>query len=276
MIDSHQHFWKYDSEKYSWISEEMSAIRKDFMPEDLKPVLRKNKFNGCIVVQADQSEAETEKLLEMAEQNDFIKGVVGWVDLCSPDVEERLEHFMSSKYLKGLRHTVWDEKGEFMKDRDFRHGIGLLANMGLTYDILAFDYQLASAVELVREFPRQKFVLDHMGKPNINGEPDKAWVKNIIDLGDEPNVWCKISGLATEAPDFNWKTTNFEPYLDTVVKAFGVDRLLFGSDWPVCLAAASYEEVVEIIENYFSSFSKEERVGIFGRNASEFYNLNIH
>lgn len=274
-IDSHQHFWKYNPQTYSWIPDEMSVIRKDFTPEDLQPLLKENGFSGCVSVQADQSEAETETLLKLASEHDFIKGIVGWVDLSSEGVEDRLKYFSKNAFLKGIRHTVWDEKGEFMTAPDFQHGISLLANLGLTYDILAFDYQLASAVELVQEFPRQKFVLDHMGKPGISGKPDEEWVKNIKLLGGCPNVWCKISGLVTEAPNFSWETSDFTPFLEIVTEAFGVDRLMFGSDWPVCLSAAGYKEVIESVEKFFSSYSREDKEKIFGGNAADFYNLKL-
>lgn len=272
-IDSHQHFWKYNPTTYSWIPDEMSEIRKDFTPKDLEPILQKNGFSGCVAVQADQSEVETGSLLKMAKQHDFIKGVVGWVHLNSPNVEDRLKHFSKNPFLKGIRHTVWDEKGEFMTAPEFQRGLTLLANLGLTYDILAFDYQLGCAVEMVKAFPRQKFVLDHMGKPRISEQPDKEWVKNINQLGEIPNVWCKISGLVTETPDFSWETSDFQPYLEVVVAAFGVDRLMFGSDWPVCLSAAKYEEVIQVVEDFFKSYSKENKAKIFGRNAVDFYNL---
>ena len=251
----------------------MAVIRKDFTPEDLQPVLKESGFQGCIAVQADQSEAETEKLLKLAGQHEFIKGVVGWVDLSAPDVEERLKYFSKNPFLKGIRHTAWDEKGEFMTDPGFQRGIGLLANLGLSYDILAFDYQLGSAVELVRAFPRQKFVLDHMGKPKISGKPDKEWVSSIHQLGELGNVWCKISGLVTETKNFSWKSSDFSPFLEVVYEAFGADRLMFGSDWPVCLSAASYKEVIEIVEEFFSSVSKEDKEKILGKNAVDFYNL---
>jgi len=273
LIDSHQHFWKYNSETYSWIPDEMEVIRRDFTPKDLQPLLIKNGFSGCVVVQADQSEAETEFLLTLAKEHNFIKGVVGWVDLSAPNVEERLKKFSQNPFLKGVRHTVWDEKGEFMTAPDLQRGIGLLANMGLTYDILGFDYQLGSAVELVQTFIRQKFVLDHMGKPKIEGKPGNEWEQNIRKLGECGNVWCKISGLVTETPDFSWKASDFFPFLEVITEAFSPDRLMFGSDWPVCLSAASYEEVVGIVEEFFRNYSKEDKEKIFGRNAAEFYNL---
>jgi L-fuconolactonase len=272
-IDSHQHFWHYNPQTYSWIPDEMVVIRKDFTPRDLKPLLAENGFSGCIAVQADQSEAETENLLKIAKENNFVKGVVGWVDLSSPDVEERLKYFSKNSFLKGIRHTVWDEKGEFMTAPDFQRGIGHLANLGLTYDILAFDYQLRSAVELVKAFPRQKFVLDHMGKPKASGQPDKEWVENIRNLAKISNVWCKISGFVTETPGFSWEKEDFSDYFQVVTEAFGTNRLMFGSDWPVSLSAAKYKEVVDLVEDFFSSYSKEDKEKIFGRNATEFYNL---
>lgn len=274
-IDSHQHFWKYDPDKYSWISDEMSVIRKDFTPEDIEPLLSKNGFSGCVSVQADQSEAETEELLKLAEQHNFIKGVVGWVDLHAEDVEDRLKYFSKIPFFKGVRHTIWDEKGEFMLAQDFQRGITALGKSGLTYDILAFDYQLGSALKLVRNFPDQKFVLDHMGKPAISANPDKSWIKNIQLLGENKNAYCKVSGLVTEAPGFNWKASDLSPYLDVVVSAFGVDRIMFGSDWPVCLSAASYSEVLGIVEDFFSNYSKIEKEKIFGKNAIDFYNLKV-
>ena len=274
-IDSHQHFWKYNANTYSWIPDEMSMIRRDFSPEDLQPVLSKDGFSGCVSVQADQSEAETEKLLKYAEEHDFIKGVVGWIDLESPYVETRLKDFSKNRFLKGIRHTVWDEKGEFLLAPDFQRGISALGTFNLTYDILVFDYQLGAAVELVKAFPEQKFVLDHMGKPNILEEPDREWVENIRKLGECENVCCKISGLVTEAPNFKWKESDFFPFLEVVVSAFGVERLMFGSDWPVCLAAANYLDVVGVVEEFFSSYSEEDKAKIFGKNAVDFYNLKL-
>lgn len=275
LIDSHQHFWKYTPEKHSWITDEMAEIRRDFYPEDLQPLLKDHGFSGCVAVQADQSEAETELLLNHAKKYDFIKGVVGWVDLCSPNVEDRLQQFSENPFLKGVRHTVWDEQGEFMLAPYFQRGISVLTEVGLTYDILAFDYQLSSAVKLVETFPKQKFVLDHMGKPQISEKPDREWVENIEELGGNKNVWCKISGLVTETPNFSWKSSDFFPFLEVVVSAFGVDRIIFGSDWPVCLSAAQYPDVVGVVDEFFSSYSEEDKRKIFGGNASHFYNLKL-
>lgn len=274
-IDSHQHFWKYNAPTFSWITDEMATIRKDFSPQDLKPVLLENGFSGCVAVQADQSEAETEHLLKLAEEHDFIKGVVGWVDLCSPNVGKRLKYFSSNSFLKGIRHTAWDDYGEFMTAPDFQRGIEEIGNFDLTFDILVFDYQLASAIELVKAFPEQKFVLDHMGKPRISGTPDSKWSENIRKLARYKNVWCKISGLVNQTRDFKWKEADFSPFLGVVKEAFGVERLMFGSDWPVCLSAATYPEVLDIVQNFTDQLSEDERGKIYGENANEFYNLKL-
>ena len=275
MIDSHQHFWNYDPEKHSWITDDMSEIRRDFSPTDLEPLLRKNGFSGCVAVQVEQSEEETVRLLEHANSFDFIKGVVGWVDLSAGNVGNRLELYSRDPSFKGVRHTVWDQKGEFMDDPDFRRGIAALEKFNLTYDILVFDYQLASAVDLVKAFPGQKFVLDHMGKPNVSESPSEEWRNNIFGLAENKNVFSKISGLVTETKDLQWDGVDFRSYLDVVVEAFGVDRLLFGSDWPVCLSAASYKQVLDVVNEYFKDFPEAERRKIFVENAADFYNLKL-
>lgn len=269
-IDAHQHFWQFDPQKYSWVTE---GIRKDFSPEDLKPLLRKYDFDGCIAVQADQSEEETVKLLELANTYSFIKGVVGWVDLSSKNVEERLELYSRDPAFVGVRHTAWDKKGEFMTNSDFQRGIAALEKFDLTYDILVFDYQLTSAVELVKTFPNQSFVLDHLGKPQISEGVSGEWKYSIKELGNRENVHCKISGLVTETENFSWRTSDFFPFLEIITEAFGPDRMMFGSDWPVCLSAASYYEVLEVVKNFFRNFSEEEKEKIFGGNAARFYKL---
>lgn len=269
-LDSHQHFWQYDEQRYSWVPE---GISKDFSPEDLEPLLTQHDLDGCIAVQAEQSEEETVKLLELANTYTYIKGVVGWVDLKAENVEERLELYSRDPAFKGVRHTVWDEKGEFMTVPEFQRGITALGKFDLTYDILVFDYQLRSAVELVKAFPEQPFVLDHMGKPKISEGISEEWRRNIQELGTSKNVYCKISGLVTEAENYNWERSDFSPFLKEVTAAFGTDRLMFGSDWPVCLSAASYREVVGLVSDYFHSFSEAEKKKIFGLNAAGFYNL---
>lgn len=271
-IDSHQHFWKFDPVKYSWIPDRMHMIRRDFLPIDLEPILKENDIQGCIAVQGDQSEAETRFLLDLAGNNNFIKGVVGWVDLNDEKIKERLNLFSENPFFKGVRHTVYDDAGEFMLQPSFQRGISCLGSFGLTYDILVFDYQLPGAVELGKKFPNQPFVLDHMGKPQISNGLSKEWRSYIRELGKCKNVYCKVSGLVTETENFQWEKKDFFPFLEEVISAFGKDRLMFGSDWPVCLSAASYAEILEIIKDFFS---EEDLKGIMGGNAVKFYNLKI-
>lgn len=273
IIDSHQHFWIYDPVRDSWIDETMSVIRKDFLPKDLKPILEANNVDGCIAVQADQSEKETEFLLECAQQNTFIKGVVGWVDLCDENIEKRLNHFSKNKYLKGIRHIVQAEKDDFVLGKDFQRGISKLNTYNLVYDILVFPNQLENAIKLVEQFPNQKFVLDHIAKPQISKSLNEKWVKNIKQLAAFKNVTCKISGMVTETDNFNWTPELFTPFLDTIVNAFGTKRIMFGSDWPVCLLAGEYKSILQIIENYFIDSSEEDMQMIMGGNAIKIYNL---
>jgi len=273
IIDSHQHFWKYDPHRDSWIDENMKTLRRDFLPKDLAPILEKNGINGCIAVQADQSEHETEFLLSLAKNNSFIKGVVGWVDLRADNIEERLAHYSSNNLLKGVRHIVQAEPGDFMLGEKFQYGISLLAQFGLTYDILVFPPQLPATIQFVNKFPSQKFVIDHMAKPNIKKGEMVAWKNNMEELAKSPNIYCKISGLVTEADWKNWKKEDFSPYLDLIFKAFGTNRIMFGSDWPVCKLAAEYHQQLEIIESYISSFSIEDKKKIMGENTIRFYNI---
>ncbi|MGB5271792.1 MAG: amidohydrolase family protein [Eudoraea sp.] len=274
VIDSHQHFWKYDPVRYGWIDDSMKVLQKDFLPADLGPILKDNEVDGCVAVQADQSEAETEFLLGLAAENKFIKGVVGWVDLRADDVDKRLAHFSQDKKLKGIRHIVQEEPDpEFMLRKDFQNGIGHLAQFGLTYDILVYPNQLAAAVLLARAFPDQKFVLDHIAKPRISEGLDNQWVHHIKELGLNPNVSCKVSGMVTETKNFKWRQEDFSPFMEVVLDAFGWQRLLYGSDWPVCLLGGSYKEVITIVRDYISKLSDHERAGIMGQNAVNFYSL---
>ena len=271
-IDSHVHFWKYTPEDYSWIDDSMMVIQKDFLPEDLAPILDNNKIEGCIAVQAVQAEADTDFLLQLAQQNKFVKGVVGWVDLTSSKVEERLRHFSTNSFFKGVRHTVYDERGEFMENPDFQKGISLLKNFGLTYDLLVFDYQLPGAINLVSNFPNQKFVLDHLGKPKVSQGISKDWSENIKALSKFPNVYCKISGLFSEAENFKWDRASLNPFMEIAFREFGVERILFGSNWPVCLCAANYPDTYQIIENYLNH-DKELLQLVLGGNSQKFYEV---
>ena len=278
-IDAHQHFWKFDAVRDNWITDEMAVIKKDFLPTDFEPVLQQHGFDGSVVVQSDQSEKENEFQLKNAADNDSIKGVVGWVDLQSPGVEERLANYSSFKKMKGFRHVLQGETDRALMLRPaFMNGISKLGKFDFTYDILIFVDQLKYIPEFVRSFPNQKFVIDHIAKPGIknkriNERITIEWEKGIFEVASYENVYCKISGMVTEADWMNWTKADFTPYLDVVVEAFGIQRIMYGSDWPVCLVAASYGEVVNIVREYFSSFSENEQQLFFGQNALRFYNL---
>jgi len=273
-IDAHQHFWQFDPIRDVWMDDTMQSIRHDFLPQDLYPILSTNDVAGCVAVQADQSENETNFLLDLANENEFIKGVVGWVDLRDEKIEERLSYFSSNKLLKGVRHIAQGEVDDFLLGDDFKRGIGHLKAYKLTYDILVFAHQLPAAIQLAKQFPNQKFVLDHIAKPQISEGLDATWSKNIKSLAECSNVYCKLSGMVTETSNSEWTKEIFHPFIELVLEAFGVDRVLYGSDWPVCLLAASYEEQLEIVESYISIFSATERTRIMGGNAIEFYNLS--
>lgn len=273
-IDSHQHFWKYDSQKHDWINDEMKVIQRDFMPSDLEPILNQNNIEACISVQAEQSEDETDFLLQLALENEFIKGVVGWVDLRADTIYDRLERYSEFKILKGFRHIVQGESDtEFMLRPKFKHGITALSSFNFTYDILIYHHQLEHAIQFVKLFPAQKFVIDHIAKPDIKMGEYAQWQISIKKIALHQNVYCKISGLVTEADWNDWKESDFKVYLDTIIKAFGTDRIMYGSDFPVCLVAASYEQQLNIVKEYFSSFSNIEKKKIMGENAVKFYNI---
>ena len=273
-IDAHQHFWQYDATRDSWITEEMAVIQQDFLPEDLRPLLQQNDFDGSVVVQSDQSEIENEFHLMNADEFDFIRGIVGWVDLQSKNIEERLDYYSSFKKMKGFRHVLQGKQDRaLMLKPAFKNGIKKLRKYGFTYDLLIYPDQLEYVIDLVAAFPDQKFVIDHIAKPNIKDGEITEWENKMRALGRFDNLYCKISGMVTEANWKGWKPENFAPYMDVVVQSFGANRVMFGSDWPVCLVAASYEEVIEIVAGYFAAFSEDERERFFGLNATEFYNL---
>jgi len=273
-IDAHQHFWNFDPIRDSWINEDMKSIQRDFLPEDLEPLLNKHGFDGCIAVQASQSEQENDFLLQLAERSDFIKGIVGWLDLQAENAEERLGHYRQFKKIKGFRHILQGEpQRDLMLSPAFMKGISLLKKYDLTYDILIYQDQLKYIPDFVSRFPDQAFVIDHLAKPDIKSGSINEWRSDIIRVAQFENVCCKISGMVTEADWKHWKKEDFRPYLDVVVESFGMDRLLFGSDWPVCLVAASYSKMLDIVDDYFSSFSGGEKEKLFGRNAIAFYKL---
>ena len=274
IIDSHHHFWKYDPIEYDWIDDSMKVIRKDFLPESLELTIREAGVDGVISVQARQSVEETSWLLEMARQNKFIKGVVGWLPLINDDIEVELEKYSGNKLLKGLRHVIQGEPDpKFMLRKDFNSGVSLLKKYSMAYDILIVERQLPNMIRFVDQHPDQVFVLDHIAKPLIAKHELSLWKENIQELARRENVSCKISGMVTEA-DFNsWTPPQLQPYFDVVLEAFGADRLLFGSDWPVCLVATSYKNWMELVQKNISELSKIEQAKIMGENAVRLYQL---
>ncbi|MEL6650635.1 MAG: amidohydrolase family protein [Bacteroidota bacterium] len=273
-IDAHQHFWQYEAQKHAWIDESMQRIRQDFMPDDLWPLLQAQQIDGCVAVQADQSEDETRFLLDLAQQHDFIKGVVGWIDLRSSRLAERLDHYQDEKKLVGFRHVVQGEADvNFMLRPDFLRGLQLLQERGYTYDILIFPHQLGAALELVRRMPEQAFVIDHIAKPYIKDGFYDGWGMLMCAIADFPNVHCKISGMLTEADWKHWEADHFDPYIDLVLDIFGAERLMYGSDWPVCLLAGEYEAGLDLLRPYLAKLSESEQAAIMGGSASKFYGL---
>ncbi len=273
-IDSHQHFWQYDSAMHGWMNDEMMVLKTDYLPKDLEPFLEKCDLDGCIAVQANQAEVENEFLLSLANQYDFIKGIVGWIDLRAENLSERLEYYQQFPKIKGFRHVIHDEPElDFMLQSAFLKGVSQLNQFGYTYDILIFAAHLPNTLEFIKTLPNQPFVIDHIAKPNIKKGEIDTWKKQLKEVATFENVHCKISGMVTEADWQNWKKEDFTKYLDAVVEAFGTNRIMYGSDWPVCTLAAKYEQQFNIVKDYFSSFSTSEQEHFFGGNASKFYQL---
>ncbi len=274
MIDAHVHFWEYEPVKDAWIADHMAAIKGDFMPPDLEVELKLNEVNGCVAVQADQSENETKFLLAQAEQYPFIKGVVGWIDFRSQQLPERLAFFADNNKLKGWRHIVQAEPKGFLNQSDFLRGISELEQYGHTYDILINQQQLPEVIDFVWKFPEQKFVLDHIAKPAIaNQKKREEWAMGIELLAQHKNVYCKVSGLVTEADWNNWVYEDMIYYLETVFEHFGAHRLMFGSDWPVCTLATNYKNTKQIVETFAAQLTVEQQRAIFETTAMRCYNL---
>jgi len=272
-IDAHQHFWIYNPREYGWIDETMASIRCDFLPADLKPQFERNDFQGSILIQVRQTLEETRWLLDLAEDNPFILGVVGWVDLRSPRLRVDLESFAGRTKLVGIRHIVQSEPDDFLLQPDFLRGISMLHDFELAYDILIYTKHLRTAAEFVSRFPKQRFVLDHLAKPPIRSGSLDAWARDLRELALFPNVYAKLSGLVTEADWQSWRPADIRPYLDVAFECFGPNKLMFGSDWPVCTVAAPYERVVSLVEDYLVPFTKEEREAVLGGNAAKFWRL---
>ncbi|GAH91114.1 unnamed protein product [marine sediment metagenome] len=275
-IDAHQHFWVYNQEEYKWIDESMVKLRRNFLPSHLNRELKRNGIDFCVTVQARQTLQETKWLLELSQNNPFIKGVVGWIDLKNNSVRQDLEKFAAYKKFKGVRHLLQDEDDDrYMLQPDFKKGLSQLKKFDLTYDILIYPRHIKYACTLVYEFPHQKFIVDHLVKPLIKEGKIELWKKDIRKLAKADNVFCKLSGMVTEANWNSWKQEDFIPYMETLLEVFGPNRLLFGSDWPVCTVAAKYEQVLGIVTNFISSLSQAEQAHIMGQNAIDFYNLEV-
>jgi L-fucono-1,5-lactonase len=270
-IDSHQHFWRFEAARYGWIDDSMTALQRDFLPNDLEAAMRASGVDGTIAVQARQDEDETEWLIELAHERRFVKGVVGWIDLRATDVDRRLERVGDESCVVGVRHVVQAEPDGFLDDPGFRHGIAALERFDLVYDILIYARQLREATRFAAAFSRQRFVLDHLGKPDIRGGAFEPWRRDIMALAALPHVCCKLSGLVTEADWRTWTAAQLRPYLDTALEAFGPSRLMFGSDWPVCTVAASYAQVVALVRDAIGDYSADEQARILGGTAADVY-----
>ncbi len=272
-IDSHQHFWRYEPAQYPWIRAGW-PLRRNFLPEHLAPLLRGTKLDGCVAVQARQSLEETRWLLGLAAEHSFIKGVVGWVDLRGENLTEQLTAFAHDPRFVGVRHVVQDEPdNNFLLQPKFVRGIAELQFFDLAYDLLIYPHQVPAAIQLVRKFPRQRFVLDHIAKPHIKRKERWPWAGHIRELAQFPHVFCKVSGMVTEADWSHWKKADFTPYLDVIFEAFTPRRIMYGSDWPVCLLSAKYQRVHDLVVSYCQKLSRVEQDRVFGGTAVEFYRL---
>jgi len=275
-IDAHQHFWRYDPAELAWIDDSMALLRRDFLPDDLAPLLRACGIDACVAVQARSSQEETEFLLTLAERHPIVSAVVGWVDLRSPRIEAELERLRQRGKLVGFRHIAQSEPDDrFLLSPDFTRGIAALSRHGFTYDLLVVPRQLPAAIELAGAYPAQRFVLDHIAKPLLREEKLEPWATDVRALARLPNVFCKLSGLVTEADWTRWKTEDFRPYVDVILEAFGAARLMFGSDWPVCLLASSYARGLGLVGELIGALSADERAAILGGNAAAFYGIAV-
>ncbi len=272
-IDAHQHFWKYSATEYGWIDDAMSFIRRDLLPSELKGEIRDVGFDGVITVQARQTLEETRWLLSLAQQNDFIKGVVGWVPLIDPSVRSELESLAEEALLRAVRHVVQSEPDGFLMRKDFNRGVSILRQLDLAYDLLILERQLPEAIAFVDQHPQQVFVLDHLAKPRIKEQLLEPWRTNLKELARRERVFCKVSGLVTETDFVTWNEDQLRPYVETALELFGPARLMFGTDWPVCLVACSYRRWYDAVCSFTSSLSPEERADLFGGTAQRAYGL---
>ncbi|KAK8791003.1 hypothetical protein WA158_005634 [Blastocystis sp. Blastoise] len=276
-IDAHQHFWIYSPIKHNWMSDEMTILKKDYLPPQLAPFLKENGFYGTVAVQAQLSTEENDFLVGLAEKYpEVVRAVVGWVDLTKPDVEKELAKLAKNPKLVGIRHIVQDEPDvNYLLREDFCRGVALLKKYNLTYDILIFPKHLQVAAEFVEKFPDQPFVIDHIAKPFIKDGLIDDWEQGMRKLASFPNVMVKVSGMVTEDDWKNWKKEDFKKYLDIIFDAFGTDRIMIGSDWPVCTLAGNYGTVVSIVEEYIKKYPLEEQQKVLGDNAVKFYHIPL-
>ena len=272
-IDAHHHFWRYTPAEYNWIGYDMCAIRRDFLPPDLEVEVRATGIHGVVSVQARQTLEETESLLALARQAAFVRGVVGWVPLAASDAERHLDRFRGEALLRGVRHVAQEEPDGFLSGEAFNRGVSLLASCGLAYDILIRERQLPEAAAFVDRHPRQVFVLDHVAKPRIRDQALEPWARAIRRLAERPQVYCKVSGMVTEADLVSWREEQLRPYWDVALEAFGPRRLMFGTDWPVCLVACGYARWHELVRGWAAGLSEDEQGEVFGGTACRAYGL---
>lgn len=272
-LDSHQHFWEYDPKRQDWISPEMNRIRRNFLPGDLYPLLQDAKIDGCIAVQAEESLRETDFLLDLASQHAWISGVVGWADLKDDKLDELLDQYSESKKLVGFREVLQSKDPAYMLQKEFIRGVQKIGGRGYGYDILIFPNHLAASLDLVKKCPDQRFVIDHLAKPNIKDGEWKNWKKGMALLAERELIHCKLSGIITEADWKKWTPEQLFPYLEIALELFGPNRLMYGSDWPVCLLAGEYEKFWEVMEQFTDALSSSEKARIMGDTAAEFYKI---
>ena len=276
-IDAHQHFWSYtdNPNDFAWMTDEYSVLRRNFLPADLEPLLNDGNLSACIAVQAREVPQETDFLLALAETNPFVRGVVGWVDLCADNIAAVLETYTAKPALKGFRMLIHDRSDpDFAASDAHARGIGLLAEYGWTYDLLLRTIHLPAALKLVDRFPEQRFVIDHIAKPKFDGSDWTPWLAGMQEMAKRENVYCKLSGLVTEAEWSQWQSVDYGRYLDVVFAAFGANRCMFGSDWPVCTCAADYSSVLATLDNWARALSNDEQRAIFGQTCAHFYSLD--
>jgi L-fuconolactonase len=275
-IDAHQHFWTYSAAEYGWIDDSMTPLRRDFLPEELGREMTRTGVDACVAVQARQNIDETRWLLALADSHAHIAGVVGWLDLQSPNVSAELDRWAPHPKLVGVRHIVQSEADDrFLMRPAFLRGVAQLEAFGLAYDLLIYPRHLPCAVEFVSGFERQRFVLDHLAKPNIRGGERETWARDLRRLAAYPQVYAKLSGLVTEADWTHWTADQIRPYLDVAFECFGADRLMIGSDWPVCTVAADYARTLDVVRDYLSVLPSADREAVLGGNAQRFWKLKL-